>query len=423
MTEDLIPDPEAVAFLLRRSPLERHALARILDVDGEALAVLNWIVEQPDCDRATIAMTFWRLRGLAPRQRSGGDFLEARNCVLKNIAARLQATEAPPVRLAWDGREAWSLSQLISAPKLDGIVDQPDVVARLSGPFGTEPTEPASFAFFEEDYATDDIFDALWRTWYADAAIADWLEGKPADVWLAALDDLYPSHPTQIFEWMVRHPQCPDAVAARLYWEYDHKGLREIIVERWRTAGFPSSGIDFQDLAAKGGAAEKASLPEGLASPAPGRDPAPLDLREDFTWWAVGACHGGLVPRPRAKALAEWRASLGKPPRGPGDGGLNGSLGSPGQTVPPGQEKTDRNFRRLNLMTLAGAAATIALWRTGFGKLAGLAMIGLIFLISAYIGFVNIGSFRRTALWLVAVGMMSLGLAFFFRYLDKGSVL
>lgn len=428
MTEDLIPDPEAVTFLQRRSAQERHALARLLDVEGEALAILKWIVDQPACDQATIAMTFWRLRGLPPRDQSGANFLEARNRVLESIAARLQAAATPAARIAWDGREAWTLDQLIAAPKLDGIIDQPDLAARLTGPFGTEQTEPASFAFFEEDYGTDDIFDSMWRTWYADAAIADWLEGKPADVWLAALEDLYPSHPTQIFEWMVRHPQCPDAVAASLYWEYEHKGLRETIVERWRTTGFPRSGIGLERFAAGGRAAPRTSLPEGLAHPTPGRDPAPLNLREDFIWWAVGACHGGLVPRPRAKAEAEWRASLSQRPRGPGAGGSHLGASSPEQTAPPTQEKptqdkTDRNFGRLNLMTLAGAAVTIGLWRTGFGKLASLAMIGLIFVISAYLGCVNIGGFRRTALWLVAVGMMSLGLAFLFRYLDKGVVL
>ena len=60
MSRHYDPVANAIAFLKRKRPIERLAIARILDVDGPALIVLHWLVDQPDCDLATAAMVFWR---------------------------------------------------------------------------------------------------------------------------------------------------------------------------------------------------------------------------------------------------------------------------------------------------------------------------------------------------------------------------
>jgi hypothetical protein len=35
------PIPDAIRFLARKAPIERHAIARLLDTDGKALPVLR----------------------------------------------------------------------------------------------------------------------------------------------------------------------------------------------------------------------------------------------------------------------------------------------------------------------------------------------------------------------------------------------
>ena len=190
---DPIPGEDAVAFLLRRTPLERHAIARLLGTDGPPLALLDWIVDQPDCDRATAAMIFWRLRTLPAAPDDEFDFDPAmRNAVLKKIAAKVEADLFTAARIAWDGREAWDGTALIGASPLPAISDFALAARDLSGPFGDAWPEAAACAFLDESYEEDDMFDDLWRVSPDLAAAADWLADKPAEVWMAAVDALLP---------------------------------------------------------------------------------------------------------------------------------------------------------------------------------------------------------------------------------------
>jgi hypothetical protein len=54
---------------------------------------------------------------------------------------------------------------LIAALRVDGVtIREAAIPALLFGPFGTAEPEPAKYAFLEEPYDVDDIFDSLWRT-------------------------------------------------------------------------------------------------------------------------------------------------------------------------------------------------------------------------------------------------------------------
>src|SRR4029453_14216926 len=125
-----------------------------LDTDCKALPVLQWIVEQPDCDRATAAMTFWRVRNLPvpshhPRQAD----VSARTAVLESIAANVSAGRYAAAKIAWDGFEAWDRTPLVGALRGDGrTIHEAAIPALLCGPFGTAEPEPAKYAFLEEPY-------------------------------------------------------------------------------------------------------------------------------------------------------------------------------------------------------------------------------------------------------------------------------
>ncbi|MBY0283862.1 MAG: DUF4274 domain-containing protein [Sphingomonas sp.] len=409
--KDQIDDPDMLAFVGRRTPLERHAIARLLDIDGAALAVLKWIAEQADCDPATRAMIFWRLRGVPPRDDQGLDFVDARNDVLRSIKAKAFDDAASTARIAWNGLEAWTQFPLINAAPFAGIEDDPDACRRFCGPFGEERAEPACFAFLDEDYSSDDMFDALWRVHYHEAAVVDWLRGKSADIWLAAVGDLLGSHPDAVFEWMVVQPDCPDAVAARIFWEYETPSLRSSILKRWRSSGFVKSGLDFRRYVGDGDGALADDLPADLTSPQPGRAPLDGNLSEDFIWWVASVSIGGLVERPRQKAEADWQATLST------------RRDSDEPMPPPTRAEVDSNYRWLNLITALAFGVTIALWRTGFTKPATIAFIAFLIIIPLYMGAVTTGGFWRTVKWLATVAVASIALAFLFRFIDTGALI
>src|SRR5688572_17450246 len=217
---DFDPVRDAIDFLSRKTLLERHSIARLLDVDGPALAVQRWIIEQHDCDLATAAMLFWRLRVLSVCEHLAAQYsLAARSSALDSIVARVHAGHYVAARIAWDGREVWTRVALIGAPPLHGMTSKDEeVTVRLSGPFGTTKPEPAMYAFFDRDYGDDDLFDSLWRVAPVYAAASDWLTGKPAAVWMAAADELQASHPDEVYNWMVAQPECPSSVVGELFW-------------------------------------------------------------------------------------------------------------------------------------------------------------------------------------------------------------
>ena len=257
------PYPDATAFLLRLSPLQRHAVARVLDVDGKALPILQWLVDRPDCDLATAAMIFWRVRSLPSRWTDPAD-TAARNALLEAIAAKVRAGLYGAPTIAWDGYEAWDREPLIGAAPLAGIATADALPAALSGPFGAARAEPAMHAFLDESFETDSVFDSLWRVPPKEAAAADWLIGRPAHDWMAAIDDWLPGHPDDIFEWMLRQPECPQSVAGQIFWLWGHDTvtlpnldgsaehsdeLVARVLERWRLGSFVPCDLDFSRYA------------------------------------------------------------------------------------------------------------------------------------------------------------------------------
>lgn len=393
---------DAVTILERRTPAERHAMARLLDTH-EAIGLLGWIADRPDCDLATAAMIFWRLRSVPGRYTDAQD-AAARNAVRTRISVRCRGSGYPSCDLAWDGIEAWERSPLIDAPPLGGIESAADCVAPvLRGPFGHRQADPAWQALLDEDILWDDVFDAMWRRHPDDAGIADYLIERDADVWLAVIDDLVSSHADDLFDWMVRQSECPASAAGRIAYLLG-----------------PDSA-DGRSIAA---------LPTGERA-----RPRPISRPEDFNYFCLIRCRGGSLPRPRAAAIAEWQASAGSNRTAPD------SVPTPGQrrysdarAATPierfcyggkftgTQDQMDRCWRRFNILALSGGALLLVLMRNG----APHAAIWTFFALAAFVAVAQsswkMGASARLATWWGVVSGVALALAFIFRTLDAGTM-
>lgn len=456
------PVPDALAFLAAKSPIERHAIARLLALDGAALAVLRWIVDRPECDLATAAMTFWRLRSLGPDEYGARTVdLPARGAVLEAIAANARVGRYAAAEIAWDGLEAWDRTPLIGAPPLEGVAVREDAVpAALAGPFGSATPEPMKYAFFDHDYGDDDIFDAMWRHHPDHVAAADWLAGKPAEVWMAAVDDLRSGHNSDLYAWMLRQPDCPASVAGQIFWVLepawaaryrlegsDHRveGVEvvELALRRWQAGDLLPCDLDFRRysdpagyraaLDAFPGRADPLAIPADLLDPPPGRAPPEIILDEDFDYWALRTRLASIVSRPRSAALAEWErskaydaerrrrereaaAAAARPP------GLFDRLAYGGKFT-GAKAEIDRAWKRFNLTALAGAMLWIALWRVGAPTgLTFAVFLALVAVVSSWLSCANVGGMRRIIGWWVMVLGAGSALAFLFRWIDKGVV-
>jgi len=329
---------EAIAVLALRSPDQRHAIARLLDLD-DALDVLRWIAAQPDCDRATAAMIFWRA-WLPAVDGHGAEAAAvrgacARSALIEDILARWSGAAWPMSDLGWDGREAWDGTELVVLPPpgtaerayWDSLKIPPD----LRGPFAGRTPATARRAFFDFDPVDDDIFDSLWRHHPQWVAVTDWLDGKPSDAWLAVVDALTGSHPDDIYGWMIEQPACTRAVAARIFWwcepgwyakrQFDGEQafagdvdrLIDRILARWRADGFADDGIGFDGngayralLALYPGRDDPFAIPADLLDGHAGRAPEPVSPATDIDFWYFVCDLGGGVPRGAGEA--EWQA-------------------------------------------------------------------------------------------------------------------
>jgi hypothetical protein len=391
---------DAVTILERRTPAERHAMARLLDTH-EAIGLLGWLADRPDCDLATAAMIFWRLRSVPGRYNRAED-VAARNAVLARISDRCRGGGYPACDLAWDGIEAWERSPLTDAPPLAGIENAADSVPpALRGPFGDSQADPAWQALLDEDILWDDVFDAMWRRHPDDAGVADYLIERPADVWLAAIDDLVGSHADDLFDWMVRQPECPDAAAGRIAYLL---------------------GADGRSIGA---------LPAGERA-----RPRSVSRPDDFDYFCLVRCRGGSLPRPRAAAVVAWQASAGSDralpdPASMPDGQRRGSAARAatpierfcyGGKFTGTQDQMDRCWRRFNILALGGGALLVILMRTG----APHAAIWTFFALAAFVAVAQsswkMGSSARLVTWWVMVSGVAVALAFTFRALDAGAM-
>ena len=339
------PVPDAIAALQTKTALQRHAIARLLQPHGPSLEVLRWVAAQPDCDLATAAMIFWRLFCLPPL-----DGAQDRVTTLELIMMRVRANEYGQAAISWDGMEVWDRTSLVGGPPIPSLKAL-EVPQELFGPFEGAVPEPASHAFFDVPYAKaeDDAFDSLWRVTPALAASADWLVNKPAEVWMATPMELAGGHPTELYLWMLRQPECPAPVAGQMFWLCDPIGyakrllagssetrggvfafdLLGPILDRWRTTGFAPSDLDFSGVACPAeyrallnefpGKPDPLHIPANLLDPVPGKTPVALRLTEDFDFWCIKHS-SGQIPRPRSAAVQEWQRSLTprdpEPPRG-----------------------------------------------------------------------------------------------------------
>jgi hypothetical protein len=343
------PVPDAIVALQAKTPSQRHAIVRLLKPDGPSLQVLRWIVRQPDCDVATASMIFWRLRCLPPKEPAKA--AEDRGQILELIVTRACANEYSENRIAWDGIEAWHRTVLVGAePSLDWNTGE--IPRALFGPFAGEYPEPAKYAFFEVPYEEDDSFDALWFINPDLAAAADWLIGKPAEVWMAAVSELAGAHPDELYLWMVLQPECPAPVAGQIFWLHDpvsySRGmlgkssetpvgsyamlyaLLGPVLDRWSTTGFVPNNLDFSRFASPAkyrallsefpGRPDPLQIPADLLDPVPGRRPEVLRNRDEFDFWYIERSLGAHVPRPRSAAVKEWNLSLKPAPPEPSRG-------------------------------------------------------------------------------------------------------
>ena len=448
------PYLEAIAFLMRRSALERHAIARILDVEGKALPILHWLVTHPDCDLATAAMVFWRVRSLAPSYRSVPTDAIARRALLEVITAKAGAGQYRAPGIAWDGREAWTREPLIGvAPHVD-VPATETIPPALFGPFGSDHPEPATHAFLDEPYDQDSIFDSLWRIHYDAAAAADWLIDKPAHVWMKAIDDLSGHHPDDVLEWMVLQPELPRAVAGQIFWVWGHDPvtvaelegssthsdeLVAIILERWRSGNLAPCDLDFSRYAHSESYRELAQEVLGhghlemfadLLSPRPGRMPAATNSDDDFAYWLLQV---ELAPRPRSVAISTWKADTAAElaaAKSAAAAAAEAAAAPPtllerlfyGGKFTGANSQIDRCWKQFNLVMIAGGMLLIALIRGGAPKTAFWVLLALIAILSIYQSSANMGSWRRIVGWWVGAFALAIGLAFLFRWIDKGFI-
>jgi hypothetical protein len=440
------PYPDAIAFLSRRSPLERHAIARVMDVDGKALAILHWLADQPDCDLATAAMIFWRVRSLPPKDRSIVADTSSRRMLLEAVTQKVLAGQYDAPTIAWDGREAWSREPLIGATPFGDASGAAAIPAAFFGPFSGDRTEPATHAFFDEPYDEDDIFDSLWRVDPKAAAAADWLSGRPAHVWMAAVEGLLSGHPDDVFEWMLRQPECPRSVAGQIFWLWGHEDvtlpvlegrsahsdeLVALVLERWRAGNLAACELDFsryatpehyralaQKLPSRGGL----DVFVDLLAPRPGQMPTAIDLDDDFDYWLLRVSH---TPRPRAAAIAEWKADRSA------EAAAAKSAAAPptllerlfyGGKFTGAKSQVDRCWKQFNVVMLSGGLLLIALMRGGAPKAAFWVFLALAAVLSVYQSSANLGSYRRIIGWWVGAFALAIGLAFLFRRIDKGII-
>jgi hypothetical protein len=455
MSEQYDPVLDAVSLLKRKRPIERLAIARLLDVDGPPLRVLHWLVDQPDCDLATAAMVLWRLRGLRPQRVEPAHAITDRIPIAELIVARAGRGGCVNQSFAWDGLEAWDGFPLMAASKPGGFT-LPDaaIPQALHGPFRGQQPEPAFNALLDDDEDRA-ISETLWRCPPIYAAAADWLIGKPANVWMAAVDDLSGRHPEDIFEWMLRRPECPSSVAGQIFWRWSGGGedvtsamlegheehpdpVIALVLDRWRKGDLADCRLDFSGFASA--AAIQAALDRlrenpalerfaGLLAPVQGEPIAPVRLFDDFDYFCFAVDLGGSLPRPRQAAIGAWEAARKQGetypyrPRAESDDAAHTGLldrfwyGGPFTGY---QVQVDRGWKRFNIASIAGAALFIALWRIGAPKWAFAAFLAWLALVILYFTTATTGGARRSAAWWTAAATLSIALAFLFRYIDKG---
>ena len=394
---------DAITILERLTPAERHAMARLLDTH-EAIRLLGWIADRPDCDLATAAMIFWRLRSIPGRYHDVED-VAARNALLATIDSRCRGGGYPSCDLAWDGIEAWERSPLIDAPPLSDVENAVHTIPpALRGPFGHRPAEPAWQVLLDQDIAWDDVFDAMWRCHPDDAGIADYLIERGAGVWLAAIDDRISTHADDLFDWMLRQPECPESAAARIAY---------FLGPDW---------VDGRSIGA---------LPTGERA-----RPQPVPRPGDFDYFRLIRCRGSSLPRPRAAAIAEWQASAGSVrtladsvPTSDGQRRRSDArVATPierfcyGGKFTGTQDQMDRCWRRFNILTLSGGALLVILMRNGAPHAAIWTFFALAALVAVAQSSWKMGSSARLVTWWVVVSAVAIALAFVFRTLDAGAM-
>ncbi|MEO1015967.1 MAG: hypothetical protein AAFX08_12355 [Pseudomonadota bacterium] len=459
------PVQDAIDFLSPLTPAKRHAVVRAIGFDEESLAVMAWLATEPDCDLATAAMVFWRLRTLPDmeddRQRTPR-YGAVRAKILNDIVARVENGSYTSSDLAWDGCEAMERTQLIDAPQVDGLEGYAgEAPSALFGPFGGSALETLNLVFLDFDYADDDIFDAMWRYGgYDQVDLADWLVGKPADVWMQTFEDLLNAHPHDFYDWMARQPECPSCVAGRIFWgcsdpfysihdraetilsgettREDAFGTVTYILERWRKGGYADSAPNYQFWSGGEGYLEMLKQFPGTADPldiphsllfSQGTEPAPTLplLSSDFVYWCAVVSFGGGVERPREKALQQWRSDAVVDTTPSGNENWKASDAPPGGVHsaffyggPFTGEKAqiDRAWKVFNGVSAVLAIAMIAALRLGFSGFGAGLLLALIGFVAYAQSCFKLGGWRRLLLWWIGVTAISFFGAFFFRWLD-----
>jgi len=381
--------PDAVSILERRTPAERHAIARLLDT-REAIDLLGWIADQPDCDRATASMIFWRMLSIPGRYDGPEDFA-ARNALLSRVLGRCRDGGYPSCDIAWDGLEAWERSSLIDASPVTGVQCATESLPpMMRGPFGHQEARPAWDTLLDEDIAWDDIFDSMWCRHPDDAGVADYLIRQGAAVWLAAIDDLISADSKYLLEWMARQPECPKSAAGR---------IAHLLGQDWsdfRSGGEPTTHGE--------GETRQASRPN------------------DFSYFCLIGCRGGLLPRPRAAAIAEWQKATAS--AGASREFVASAQGRPLSHAEPAataverfcyggkftgaQAQMDRCWRRFNMLFLCGGVTLLILMRAGAPHIAFAVFLALVAFVSVAQSSWKMGSsIRLVTWWILVIGVVA----------------
>ena len=321
------------------------------------------------------------------------------------------------------------------------------------GPFGGDRPEPATHAFLDEPYDQDDIFDAQWRVYPKAAAAADWLSNRPAHIWMAAIEDLLGAHPDDVLAWMLRQPECPRSVAGQIFWLWGHDEvtlpmlegrlahsdeLVALVLERWRSGTLAACDLDFsryanperyreltQELQNRGGNLEVFA---DLLTPHAGRMPPVTNLDDDFDCWLLRV---SLAARPRSAAIAEWKADrAARASAAAAKFAAKAAAAVPaflerlfyGGKFTGAKSQVDRCWKQFNVVMLSGGLLLIALMRGGAPKTAFWVFLALVAVLSTYQSSANLGSYRRIIGWWVGAFTLSIGLAFLFRWIDKGII-
>ena len=263
-----------IEWLKTATPEDWHRVAISFDpASDEPMDALQWIVSQPECDKATALTIFWRAQpqsilSVIAGGRAFDDRLN-RLSTVQVIARRFDAEGYGRSHIAFD-----------PGPYLPGIYDEMFGLADQldSSPFPL--CEDMKLPIAGKTIAIDREFAKRYppefhnesiRVHYLTALQLEHLEQGTPDDWHVIASNWNWDDELDVLYWIVRQRECDKATALTIFWMgeptgYDYETEQEemgaspysvapmlrYISERFNTSGYPRSEIAFDYLEARG---------------------------------------------------------------------------------------------------------------------------------------------------------------------------